>query len=91
VGSHPFLSNSSDCPLRSIVIGSPVFPTVDQLLGPGETAPNLIELPNLPSNMQSPSKGNSGFVSNFSSKYAPKGISVSPSCTCLTSPPVDFK
>jgi len=49
-------------------MGDPILPAVDQSLGPGAVAPNLIEFPYLPSIIWSPSKGNKGFIFNCSSK-----------------------
>ena len=78
VCSQP-LSFSSTCwPLRIIVIGSPVVPFVEYAVLSGASlavAPNLIELPNLPSTIVSPSKGNNGWILKFSLKYSPKGTS----------------
>ena len=63
-GIQPSSLAPGSWPLRIIIIGSPLLPPPDQLffilLGVFEVLPNLIELPNLPSNILSPAKGNIG-------------------------------
>jgi len=54
-------------------MGSPTFPALDQLLGKestliGTVLPNLIEFPNLPSIIKSPSYEYKGFMLDFSTK-----------------------
>ena len=64
------------CPFLIIVIGSPIFPTSLQGLSKllGSVEPNLIELPNLPSNKVSPSYVFNGLIVSKKSKYLPKSI-----------------
>ena len=72
-----------------MVIGSPfsVLLPVDQLfviMPPAlEVLPNLILLPNLPSNILSPAKGKMGWIFPFSSKVPPLLPFKSILCFCV--------
>jgi len=63
-GIQPSELADGDCPFLKIVIGLPPSPELDQLffISPADFAvfPNLRLLPNLPSNILSPAKGNTG-------------------------------
>ena len=62
----------SPCPLRIIVIGSPLEPVVDQVLEVSFTVlPKRILLPHLPSYIISPSKGFKGWILESSLKVLP--------------------